>query len=316
MRVIFFGTPGCAVPYLQAIRDVGGELVAVVSQPDKPKGRSGTPCPPPVAEAAEAEQICLLQPLTCRTPEFIDHLRSLDPDLLLVVAYGRILCPNLLSVPRVAALNVHYSLLPAFRGAAPVQHALLNGLTETGVTLQHLAEELDAGDIVAQAALPLNETDNTETLLERLTALGVALVREQLPRVYAGTAARTPQDHAAATLAPRLEKADGLLDLNQSAQCLLGRIRAVTPWPGAVLGLRGQRLIVRAARVREAPAGAVAGQIVTLDPKAGPVVATGAGALQLVTVQPQGKKAMSGADFLRGARLTLKDHFTSGAQTP
>jgi methionyl-tRNA formyltransferase len=312
MRVIFFGTPACAVPYLAAIREMGADLVAVVTQPDKPKGRSKQLCPPPVKEAAEAEQICLLQPETCRTPDFIARLADLEPDILLVVAYGRILCPALLAVPRVAALNIHYSLLPAFRGAAPVQHALLAGLAETGVTLQHLSEELDAGDIVAQATLQIAEDHSTETLMARLTDLGVALVKAQLPAVCAGTAPRRAQIASMATVAPRLTKQDGLLNLEESATSLSNRIRAVTPWPGAVVCLRGQRLQIRQARPVLCGAGAVPGDILALDPQLGPVIATGDGALELLSVQPLGKKVMSGADYLRGARLTLADRFESG----
>lgn len=312
MRVIFFGTPGCAVPYLQAIQQAGGELVAVVTQPDKPRGRSKALCPPPVKEAAEAEQLCLLQPESCRDPQFIDHLRSLEPDILVVVAFGRILCPDLLSVPTIAALNVHYSLLPQFRGAAPVQHALLEGLSETGVTLQHLAAELDAGDVVAQTTLQIADHDNTQTLTARLTELGVELVEANLGLVYQGTAPRAAQDERLVSIAPRLSKADGLLDLRQSAAALMNRLHAVTPWPGASLCLKGQRLMIHEARAISAPEGTTPGQILSLDPARGPVVATGEGALELLVVQPQGRKAMSGADYLRGARLALTDVFESG----
>jgi methionyl-tRNA formyltransferase len=307
VRVIFFGTPGCAVPYLRGICEAGGELVAVVTQPDKPKGRSKALCPPPVKEAAEAENICLLQPDTCRSPEFIDHLRSFEADILLVVAYGRILCPNLLAVPTVAALNVHYSLLPAYRGAAPVQHALLDGLPQTGVTLQHLAAELDAGDIVAQETLAIADDDTTASLTDRLTVLGVELVKSSLPAVHAGTAPRLPQDASRVTLAPRLSKSDGLLDLSQPASVLASRIRAVTPWPGAVVCLRDKPLIIRQATAVSLSDQLPAGAIVALDPSTGPVVATGEGALQLSVVQPLGRKPMTGADYLRGARLTLQD---------
>lgn len=311
-RVIFFGTPACAAPYLRVIRDAGNDLVAVVTQPDKPKGRSKQLCPSPVKAAAQAEGLCVLQPDSCRDPQFIGQLRSLEPDVLLIVAYGKILCPNLLAVPRVATLNVHYSLLPAFRGAAPVQRALLAGLTETGVTLQHVSEELDAGDIVAQATLTIAEEDNTESLLARLTDLGAALVRAQLAAVLAGTAARTPQDPGQATLAPRLTKQDGLLNLEESALSLSNRVRAVTPWPGAAVCLRGQRLLIRQARPVSSPLPATPGQILALDPQHGPLIATGDGALQLLAVQPLGKKAMSGAEYLRGARLTMADRFQSG----
>ncbi|MEN6640807.1 MAG: methionyl-tRNA formyltransferase [Armatimonadia bacterium] len=313
MRVLFFGTPSCAVPYLQAIERAGGEVVGVITQPDRPRGRSGALCPPPVKEAATARQFCVLQPPDCRDTEFLQQLADLEPDILLVVAFGRILCPNLLAIPRVAALNVHYSLLPAFRGAAPVQHALLAGLEETGVTLQHLAQELDAGDIVAQATLPIAEDDNTATLTDRLTQVGVDLVQEWLPQVFSATAPRTAQDHALATLAPRLSKADGRIAWERPAVELWNLIRAVSPWPGAVTAWRGRRLLVRRARVAETDKEGLPGHVIELPAEAsrGLVVATGAGALEVLEVQPAGKQPMPAADWLRGARLTLGDRLES-----
>ncbi len=312
MKVVFFGTPGCAVPYLQAVRDAGGELVAVVTQPDRPRGRSGQLCPPPVKEEAAGLQVCLLQPESCRDPLLIAEVEEQGPDIALVIAFGQILCPELLSVPRVASLNVHYSLLPRFRGAAPVQHALLAGLKETGVTLQHISPRLDAGDIVAQARLDIAEEDDTQSLTERLTALGCQLVREFLPRAMAGTAPREPQDESQATLAPRLTKQDGLIDWRQNAVQIANRVRAVTPWPGAATAVGGQRLLIRKVRTWPDRAGEP-GQILEWPTAAGrgPVVAAGRGAVELLTVQPEGKRAMAGADYLRGARLSRSDAFVS-----
>lgn len=311
MRVIFFGTPECAVPYLEAIQGAGGELVGVITQPDKPRGRSKELCPPPVKEAAAALQVCLLQPLNCRDAAFLQQLADLEPDILLVVAFGRILCPTLLTIPKVAALNVHYSLLPAFRGAAPVQHALLAGLAETGVTLQHVAEELDAGDIVAQATLLINDEDTTATLTQRLTKLGCDLVTQHLPAIMTGTAPRRPQDHAQVTLAPRLTKEDGVLDWSRSAQELFNQIRAVTPWPGAQTCLRGQKLLIRQARIVSGELEGEPGTIVEVTKDRGPVVAAIDGALELQMVQPQGKRAMTGAEYARGARLALGESLVS-----
>jgi methionyl-tRNA formyltransferase len=306
VRVLFFGTPGCAVPYLGAIERAGGDIVGVVTQPDRPRGRGRQLCAPPVKEAAGSLECCLIQPDSCRDEDFLSQLRDLSPDIVLVVAFGEILCPELLAVPRVAALNVHYSLLPAYRGAAPVQHALLDGLPETGVTLQYLARELDAGDIVAQATLPILIQDTTETLTMRLTDLGCELVVAQLPLLMAGTAARTAQDHARATLAPRLTKADGFLRWGESARALLNRIRAVTPWPGALCRVRGKRLQIREARVAEAgDCSGRPGEILGLPDLSGYVVACGQGCLELLTVQPEGKKAMSAAEYQRGARLPV-----------
>jgi methionyl-tRNA formyltransferase len=300
------------VPYLQAIRDAGGEIVGAITQPDRPKGRSGQACPSPVKEEAVGLKLCLLQPESCRDPLLIDEISQLEPDIILVVAFGQILCPELLSVPRVAALNVHYSLLPRFRGAAPVQHALLEGLSETGVTLQHMSARLDAGDIVAQATLAISEDDDINSLTARLTELGCRLVKEHLPQVMARTAPRTPQDESQATEAPRLHKEDGRVDWTQPAARIVGRVRAVTPWPGAATEVRGQRLLIRRARVVTDRAGEP-GHLLELPTEAGrgPVVAAGEGAVELLSVQPEGKKMMGGAEYLRGARLSLDDIFAS-----
>lgn len=309
MRAAFFGTPKCSVPYLEAIREAGGEIVAVVTKPDRPRGRSGTVCPSPIKEEAVGLKLCLLQPESCRDPLLIDELDDIAPDILLVVAFGEILCPELLTVPRVAALNVHYSLLPQFRGAAPVQHALLAGLAETGVTLQYMSEQLDAGDIVAQATVQIADDDDTASLTARLTEAGCALVREYLPQIMDRRAPRVRQDETQATLAPRLAKRDGLIDWHQEARQIVNRIRAVTPWPGAATQVGKQRLLIRRARVVAGPEGQ-AGELVEISAN-GPVVAAGAGAVELLEVQPEGKKAMSGPDYLRGARLELGEVFVS-----
>jgi methionyl-tRNA formyltransferase len=302
---------------LQAIGDAGGEIVGAITQPDRPKGRSGQLCPSPVKEEAVGLKLCLLQPESCRDPLLIDEVSQLEPDLILVVAFGQILCPELLGVARVAALNVHYSLLPRFRGAAPVQHALLAGLGETGVTLQHMSARLDAGDIVAQASLAINEDDDANSLTGRLTELGCGLVKEYLPRVMAGTAPRTPQDESQATEAPRLSKDDGLMDWTQPAAQIVNRVRAVTPWPGAATEVRGQRLLIRRARVVADRTGEP-GHILELptDDGRGPVVAAGEGAVELLAVQPEGKKVMGGAEYVRGARLSFDEFFASLRPNP
>lgn len=312
MKVIFLGTPACGVPYLEALDALGAEVVAVITQPDRPSGRGRSLCAPPVKLAALERAWCVLQPPTCRDEGLMADLQALAPDIFLVVAFGQILCPQFLSLPRVAALNVHYSLLPQLRGAAPVQHALLQGLPETGVTLQHLAAELDAGDVVGQARLTIDSDDNAGTLTERLTRAGCDLVRDLLPAIMAGTAARVPQAESGVTWAPRLNKADGALDWNQPAAALHQRIRAMNPWPGAYCEVRGERLIVLEARLQAAGAAGRPGEIIRIEKNCGPVVATGSGALELCVVCPKGRKAMTGAEYLRGSRLVVGDRFGPG----
>lgn len=313
MRVIFLGTPECSCPYLPAIEQGGGEIVAVVTQPDRPAGRGQQLCPPPAKLAAQERGLRVFQPVTCRDPALMAELRALDPDIVLVVAFGQILCPEFLDLPRVAALNVHYSLLPQLRGAAPVQHALLQGLPETGVTLQHLAPELDAGDIVGQRKLTIDPDDDAATLTARLTALGVDLVRELLPSVMAGTAPRTPQDHDQATWAPRLSKADGAIDWSHSAVSISNRVRALNPWPGAYCRVRNDRLgLVRVRVVEDFHSMANPGTILDISKHTGPIVATGDGAVELVAVRPRGRKVMAGAEYMRGARLCTGDVLLPG----
>lgn len=313
MRVIFLGSPECSCPYLPAIQQAGGEIAAVVTQPDRRRGRGRALCPPPMKLAAEALELCVFQPVSCRDEALMAELRALQPDILLVVAFGQILCPEFLSLPRVAALNVHYSLLPRLRGAAPVQHALLQGLPETGVTLQHLAPELDAGDVVGQRRLRVDAEDDVPLLTGRLTGLGVELVRELLPQVMAGTAPRTPQDDSQATWAPRLTKADGAIDWADSAQNINNRVRAMNPWPGARCRVGADTLgILRARVVGDVRFVAVPGTIVDVRKGSGPIIATGDGALELVAVRPHGRKVMGGAEYMRGARLQVGDVLLPG----
>lgn len=309
-RVIFLGTPECATPYLEAIGLAGGEVVAVVTQPDQPVGRGRQLCAPPVKLAAEARGLPVIQGESCRDPQTATVLKALQPEVLLVVAYGEILCPAVLEVASVAALNVHYSLLPAYRGAAPVQRALLAGLGETGVTLQHLAVELDAGDIVGQERVAIDAADDVTSLTCRLTKAGCRLVERWLPEIVAGTAPRQAQDHRLATLAPKVEKVEGALDFNQPAEALVNRIRAMTPWPGAYCQVNNRRLLVRRARVVEGQG--EPGEILRFDSKEGLVVATGKGALELVEVQAPGKRSMSGAEYVRGARLPVGQRVQNG----
>ena len=313
MNVIFLSTPDCGCPYLSAIEAAGGEIVAVITQPDRRRGRGRTLAAPPVKTAALAHGLRVLQPPTCRDEGVWEQLQALRPDIILVVAFGQILCPGFLAQPQVAALNVHYSLLPRLRGAAPVQYALLQGLTETGASLQHLAVELDAGDIVAQATLPIEPYDDAGTLTLRLTDVGCDLVRELLPRVMAGTAPRAPQDEALASWAPRLSKQDGALDWTEPAPAVVNRVRATNPWPGAYCYRGDQRLgVLRARYVEAGAAGSGPGAIVTISAGSGPIVATGEGAVELLVVQPQGRKAMTGAEYLRGARLAPGDLLLPG----
>ena len=305
MRVVLMGTPIWAAAYLAAIEQCGGETVLVVTQPARGRGRGREVRATAVKTAAVALGLEVAEPEKVNEPEAVAQIAALEPDFLLVVAYGQILGERLLGLPKVGALNVHYSLLPALRGPAPVQHALLQGLQRTGVSLQEMARKVDAGDVFAQEEVAIAEDDDADTLLRKLTDAGTRLVREALPRIAAGELQAKAQEDALASYAPALEKDDLRLDFSASAADVRNRIRALAPKPGAYCVVEGRRLKVTRAEVVEDIAGqeGEVGRIVEIRPEAGPVVATGAGLVLIRRVQPEGRREMEAAEWLRGARL-------------
>lgn len=300
-RIVFMGTPEFAVPSLAALFDVG-DVIAVVTQPDKPKGRGHALAAPPVKELALARGVPVLQPPKLRTPPFSEELRRLQPDVVVVTAYGKILPKDLLEVPPKGCVNVHASLLPRFRGAAPIQWSIAHGDTETGVTLMLMDEGLDTGPMLAVRKLPIAPEDTSATLHEKLSALGGELLREALPAWLRGELQPTPQPEQGVVLAPLIEKEQGRLDWSRPAVELERRLRAFTPWPGAYTTLGSKLLKVHQARV--APGQGEPGTLLSAGPQ-GLEVACGAGSLVLVEVQPEGKRAMSAAEFLAGHKLAV-----------
>lgn len=301
-RVLFMGTPAFAVPTLRAISDAGWPIVGVVCQPDKPVGRGQKLTPPPVKELALERGLPVHQPAKIRNnPEFMALLRELAPDLILVVAYGKLLPQEVLDLPRHGCLNVHASLLPKYRGAAPIQWSIIRGETVTGVTLMKMDIGMDTGDMLAIAELPIDPADTTATLAPKLAELGARMAVADIPRWVAGELPPIPQDHAAATMAPMLSKDTGVLDWTQPARALADLVRGVQPWPGAATTLAGQALKVQAAIALDEPADAAPGTIVGLTPE-GWKVATGRGTLLLREVQAPGKPARPAADVARGWR--------------
>ncbi len=312
MRVIFFGTPRLAAQYLPPVAD-RRELVGVVTQPDRPKGRSREPSAPPVKQEAVKLDCPVLQPEDLLDCDFQEQLRQLAADVFVVVAYGCILPPSIIEMPERAALNVHYSLLPQLRGAAPIQHALMQGLTQTGVTVQYVAEQLDAGDIVLQQSIPIEPCDNTVILTQRLTEVGIPLLLEALDLIACGDVTRRPQDHAAATYAPLLTNEDGIIDWCRPAQDIVNQIRACYPWPGSVCWLGDRRInITKANLVAQADfEEGDCGQIAEIRQQEGFVVQTRPDGVLVTQLQPAGRQEMSAADFLRGARLNKGARFES-----
>lgn len=310
MRIAFFGTPAPAVPYLEALHGSDHEIVAVVTQPDRPAGRGRKQQPSEVREAAERLGYEVLTPEKADDAQFIAQVRRREPDLGVVVAYGQILRRELLELPEAGFVNVHYSLLPKLRGAAPVYGALLEGIETTGVTVQRMVERLDAGDIILQSSIEIADDDDRGTLTDRLTEIGVPLLLEALGQIERGEAEPESQDESEASYVGRVTSADCRIDWNRGSEEIRRLVRACTPWPGAWCSLGGSRVKVQdlltknnVLRKEGTP-----GEIAELT-DGGPVVRTGDGAVEMLRLQPAGKRSMSGAEFLRGARLEVGEHF-------
>jgi methionyl-tRNA formyltransferase len=312
-RAIFFGTPEFAVPCLHALHEIA-DVVQVITQPDRPAGRGMKLTPPPVRVAAEALGLRVHQPTKVRTAEFAAGLRALGADLALVIAYGRILPAAVLSAPRLGCVNVHASLLPGLRGAAPIQWAIVRGEQRTGVCLMQMDEGMDTGPVLACRALDIGPEETAGELAPRLSQLGADLVRAELPRFLRGELVARAQDHARATLAPILTKEQGRVDFRRSATEVHDLVRGLHPWPAAYAFLDGQRLKLHRVRVSAAHGEHGApGQIVRADRHA-IEVACGAGVVAIEELQPEGKRRMSVADFCAGSRLQPGARFaTEGA---
>ena len=311
MRIAFFGTPPPAVPYLSALASSDHEVVAVVTQPDRPAGRGRAPRPSVVKERALELELPVLTPEDASDTEFIDALAATSPDLGVVVAYGEILGRRLLELPPNGFVNIHYSLLPELRGAAPVYGALRQRFERTGVTVQYMARKLDAGDILLQRELDIAEDDNRGTLTDRLTETGVPALMDAVGLIQAGTAPRVAQEHELATYVGRVETADCRIDWSEPAAEVRALVRACTPWPGAWCELDGARVKVQYVSVVQNVLRQEGrpGRIVEIPSGGGPIVLTGRGSVQIRALQPAGKRAMTGEEFLRGARLRPGDVF-------
>ena len=298
------------MPTLAALAEQA-DVVTVITQPDRPKGRGMKLAPTPVKQLAERLGVPVLQPLKVRTPEFAESLRALAVDVAIVVAYGRILPPAVLNAPRLGCLNVHASLLPKLRGAAPIQWAIVRGERETGVCLMQMDEGMDTGPVLARASLAIDENETATELSGRLSALGATLVREQLPHALAGELPKLAQDHAQATLAPLLRKQDGAIDWSQPARAIHNLIRGFAPWPSAYSTLESARIKLHKSRVLdEAAAHATPGQVLRAD-RDGVVVACGEGTLSILELQLDAGRRLAAAEFLAGHRVPSGAGFSS-----
>lgn len=308
MKIVFLGTPAIARPSLRALAGAGHEILAVVTQPDRPAGRGRKVARCPVALLADELGLPVMQPAHVR--ELAEELTALGPELLAVVAFGQILPAAVLAIPPLGAVNVHTSLLPALRGAAPIQRAIMQGLTRTGVTTMYMDQGLDTGDVILQEAVEIAPQDTATSLGERLGRAGAELLKRTAGLIAAGQAPRAPQDHARATQAPPLTKEEGRVDWTRPARELDWLVRGADPWPGAFTMLEGQPLRLFGPTLVLPEAGAAGGAApgTLLEAPAGArglmLVACGAGALGLGEAQAAGKRRMAAGDFLRGARLT------------
>ena len=307
MRVLFMGTPDFALFTLKALVEAGEEVVGVVTQPDKPKGRGYELQPPPVKVYATEQGIPVYQPTTLKNGAFDSDLAALDPEVIVVVAYGKILPLSVLDYPRYGCVNVHGSLLPAYRGAAPMQRAIMEGNAETGVTTMLMNEGLDTGDMLLRVTVPILEEDNFESIHDKLGAAGAALLIETLTALRDGSVTPVAQDSTAATYAAKIEKADCLIDFKKDAHTVCNTVRGLSPVPLAFTHTPGGKLLkVLEARVCKTEGTLAApGTVVSLEGEI--EVACGTGSVCLLRVLPEGKGRMSAADYIRGRRLAVGD---------
>lgn len=308
MRIIFMGTPDFAVNSLEAILAAGHEVVLAVTQPDKPKGRGKNMQFPPVKECAMAHEIPVYQPRRIREPECVEYLRQYEPELMVVAAFGQILPMEILNMPKYGCINVHASLLPKYRGAAPIQWAVINGDPVSGVTIQRMAEGVDTGDIIATVEVPLAPKETGGSLFDRLAEAGAKLCVEAMASIQAGTATYTPQNEAEATHVSMIKKEFGRIDWTQPAQQIERLIRGLNPWPSAYTTLHGKTLKIWDASVMEQDGEVAAGTIIKADKK-DLWVQTGEGILALNEVQLEGKKRMPVDAFLRGYIIEQGENF-------
>lgn len=305
MNILFMGTPDFAVPSLEALVAAGHRVVGVFSQPDKPKNRGMKLLPTPVKVCAQAHAIPVFQPAKLRDGTALETIRQLAPDLIVVAAYGRILPQEILDYPRLGCINVHSSLLPKYRGSAPIHWAILNGDRETGVTIMHMALALDAGDIIAQRATPIDPDETVETLHDRLAQLGAELLVETVDKLAQGTATRTAQEESQVTQAPMLSRALSPMDWTRPARALHDQVRGLIPWPAAVTELGGTRCKIFATTVLEETTGKAPGSILSADKKGLKVACGGGTVLRIDILQADGGKRMAAADYLRGHPIAV-----------
>ena len=304
MRVVFMGTPDIAATCLKKIIEDKFNVVGVYTQPDRPKNRGMKLTFSPVKEVALANEIPVFQPENFREDETVEQLRSLQPDVVAVVAYGRILPQRVLDIPQKGCINIHASLLPCYRGSAPYQWAVMDGLTETGVSAMYLCREMDAGDVIDVSKTPIGPDETAGELLDRLAVLGADLLSQTLSKIEQGTATVTPQDCSKVSFAPMLDKTMSPIDWNKTAQQVHNHVRGMNPWPVATAEIQGHKYKIYSTVIVDHTGNEAPGTILALT-KTGLQIACGEGAVEIRTLQAEGGKRMAAPDYFRGHPLQL-----------
>lgn len=307
-RIVFMGTPDFAVPILQMLVHEGYSVVGVVTQPDRPKGRKRILTPPPVKVAAQKWGLPVLQPHKLVDEAAIDSVLQLEPDLIVTAAYGQLLPQKILQAPSLGCINIHASLLPKYRGGAPIHWAIIHGEEKTGITIMYMVQALDAGDMLVQKELPIRKTDHVGILHDRLSELGANLLKESLPSLIQGHLQATPQDEQQATYAPNLTREDEMIDWSQSATQIYNRVRGLHPWPVASTVWRGKPMKIWWVEEKWVDHQNQPGTILGVESE-GILVAAGSGAVMIKELQPSGKKRMPAHDFVGGARIQDGERF-------
>ena len=302
MNIIFMGTPEFALPTLKSLHQSSHAILAVITQPDKPKGRGQKLLISPIKQYALDSDLPILQPKTVNDPEFIESLKQNQPDVIIVVAFGQILSEIFLKIPKQFCINLHSSLLPKYRGAAPIHRAILNGDTKSGITTMIMDKGMDTGDILLMQETPIHQTDTAQNLHDTLSKMGGALVLETLKRLEENTLLPVQQDHNQATYAAKLKKEEGLIRWDQSATSLSNQVRGLTPWPGTYTLLKNKRLRIIKVQIGEGSPDDAPGKVARVT-DVGIEVGTGQGRLIITELQPEGKKSMPTKSFLAGHKV-------------
>lgn len=307
-KIVFMGTPAFSAPILRMLVEEGYDVISVVTQPDRPVGRKKILTPTPVKEEALRLGLPIYQPEKLKNPEELQHVLDLNPDLVVTAAFGQILPTAILEAPKLGAINVHASLLPAYRGGAPIHQAIIDGQKETGVTIMYMVDRLDAGDIISQTTVEIGKTDHTGSMFEKLSAAGTELLKETLPSIIEGTNNRISQDEEKVTFARNISREQERIDWSKTAEAIYNQVRGLHPWPVAYTVFQDANMKIWWAEEAASSKTGAPGEVVELTEEA-ILVQTGEGVLAITELQPAGKKRMTAKDYLQGPKIQAGDLF-------